>query len=195
MGQKMGANRPFLPVLQRPDRKESLLSFVNLVQAHVLAGLRRKHKFSLQALRKAVGYLKQSFFGSHPLADNSFATDGAELFVEKFGQLLKINEPGQLAIREVLNAHIERISRDPKGVPIKLYPFTRWPNQSESRAVEIDARIAFGRPVLVGTGIPTAVVAQRYKGGESIAGLAEDYERSQSEIEEAIRCELTIAAA
>jgi uncharacterized protein (DUF433 family) len=61
--------------------------------------------------------------------------------------------------------------------------------------VVIDPHISYGRPVLVGTGIPTAVVAERYKAGEPIDELAEDYGRSRKEIEEAIRCELWLDAA
>jgi uncharacterized protein (DUF433 family) len=49
--------------------------------------------------------------------------------------------------------------------------------------------------LLAGTGIATTVIAQRYKAGESIAELAEDYGRSTPEIEEAIRCELWLDAA
>ena len=56
-------------------------------------------------------------------------------------------------------------------------------------AVVIDPYVSFGRPVLVGTGIPTAVIAARYKAGESVDDLADDYGRSREEIEEAIRCE------
>jgi uncharacterized protein (DUF433 family) len=47
---------------------------------------------------------------------------------------------------------------------------------------------------LAGTGIATTVIAQRYKAGESIEELAEDYGRSTSEIQEAIRSELWDAA-
>jgi uncharacterized protein (DUF433 family) len=50
-------------------------------------------------------------------------------------------------------------------------------------------------PTLVGTEIPTAVVAERYKAGESIDELAGDYGRSRKEIEEVIRCELWLEAA
>jgi uncharacterized protein (DUF433 family) len=191
----MGDKPPFQPVLRRPNPNEALLSFVNLVEAHVLSGLRREYKFSLQMLRKAIRYVKRQFPGRHPLAEQAFATDGVDLFVERFGRLLQVNEPGQMAMRQLLDAHLERISRDPEGVPIKLYPFTRRQGRDEPKAVEIDARISFGRPVLVGTGIPTAVIAERYKGGETIAELAGDYDRSATEIEEAIRCELRTVAA
>jgi uncharacterized protein (DUF433 family) len=59
----------------------------------------------------------------------------------------------------------------------------------------IDPEIGFGRPVLSGTGIPTLVVADRYKAGESISELVRDYDRPQEEIEEAIRCELPLPTA
>ena len=58
----------------------------------------------------------------------------------------------------------------------------------------IDPGVAFGRPVLAGTSIPTIAIAERFKAGESEAELALDYGREESEIEEAIRCELAVAA-
>ena len=47
----------------------------------------------------------------------------------------------------------------------------------------------------VRSGIPTAIIAERYKAGESIDDLARDYDRERDEIPEAIRCELHLAAA
>ena len=42
--------------------------------------------------------------------------------------------------------------------------------------VEMDPRIAFGRPVLVGRGVPTAVLADRFKAGDTMTELAADFE-------------------
>jgi len=86
------------------------------------------------------------------------------------------------------------------GRASRLYPFTRkrLPTGSpidEPKYIMIDPEIQFGRPVLTGTGIPTVVVADRYKAGESIAELARDYNRQEAEIEEAIRCELPLQTA
>ncbi len=49
--------------------------------------------------------------------------------------------------------------------------------------------------MLAGTGIATSTVAERYKAGESIAALVDDYGRPPEEIEEAVRCELRLDAA
>jgi uncharacterized protein (DUF433 family) len=184
------------PIIQVPDPTAKQLSFMNLVEIHVLDAIRRKHDIPLEKVRTAMNYLSKQFPSRHPLADQEFVTDGLNLFIKKFSQLINISQEGQLAIQEILQAHLHRIERDIKGIPVRLYPFTRKRHlQEEPKAVVIDPLISFGRPVLVGTGIPTAVIAERYKAGESMDALAEDYGRQRFEIEEAIRCELTLEAA
>jgi uncharacterized protein (DUF433 family) len=68
-------------------------------------------------------------------------------------------------------------------------------NAAEPKVIVIDPFITFGRPVLAGTGIPTAIVAERYKAGESIKELAQDYDLLPQAVQEAIRCELETTAA
>ena len=81
---------------------------------------------------------------------------------------------------------------DSAGVPIKLYPFTRKPaTNAEPEPVVIDPCLAFGRPVLAGRAVPTAVLADRFKAGDSLNELALDHDISSQAIEEAIRCELS----
>jgi uncharacterized protein (DUF433 family) len=185
----------FKSLIQRPDPSQSRLSFINLVEVHVLDAIRREHEIALPKVRIALEYLQKKFPSKHPLADHSFETDGINLFLEKFGQLINVSQSGQIAMKEFLEAYLKRIERDAKGVPICLYPFTRKRNFDEPRAVVINASISYGRPVLAGTGIATAIIAERYKAGESIADLADDYGRKPLDIEEAIRCELQREAA
>ncbi|RYG59179.1 DUF433 domain-containing protein, partial [bacterium] len=63
----------------------------------------------------------------------------------------------------------------------------------QPKIIVIDPSIAFGKPVLVGTGIPTAVIHERFKGGEPIASIAYDYNRDSEEIEQALRYEQAAA--
>jgi uncharacterized protein (DUF433 family) len=117
------------------------------------------------------------------------------MFIERYGQLIDIGQAGQLAMHAVLEIYLRRIERDAIGLAVRLYPFTS-PNHTEtSRSIVIDPTIAFGRPVLARRGIPTVVIAQRYKAGESMDSLVKDYGCEQVEIEEAIRCELHLKAA
>lgn len=191
-----GSGRKFFePIVRIPDKEHRLLSFTNLVEAHVLSAIRRDYGIAFWKVRNALEYLKKRFPSRHPLADQSFETDGIDLFVEKFGQLINISKEGQVAMRAMLQVYLRRIERDSAGLPVRLYPFTRRRQPDEPRMIVIDPSISSGRPVLAGTGIATTIIAQRYKAGESIEELADDYGRQPSEIQEAIRCELWLEAA
>lgn len=185
--------RRFAPIIEIADRKRKRLSFTNLVEAHVLSALRREHAIQLPKVRKAIIYLRQQRPSPHPLADQQFETDGINLFIEKYGQLINITKEGQLAMRSVLQSFLKRIKRDAQGMPAKLYLFTRRGEIGEPLAVVVDPAVSFGRPVLEGTGIPTAILAERFKAGDSPEALADDYGRPKEEIEEAIRYELKAA--
>lgn len=190
-----GGRKFFQRIIVPPDKDQLLLSFINLVEAHVLDAIRRKHGVLLPKVRIALDYLRSRFPSKHPLADQKFETDRLDLFIEKYGRLINISQAGQIAVRDLIQAHLRRIEHDSKGIPIRLYPFTRKREPDEPKVVVIDPYVSFGRPVLAGTGVATAVIAERYKAGESVDDLAEDYGRQRSEIEEAIRCELQVQAA
>jgi uncharacterized protein (DUF433 family) len=182
------------PVLTLPNPGRSVLSFINLVEAHVLGAIRRRYHIPFLKVRGAVLFLTNQLKTMHPLADHEFTTDGINLFIEHVGSFINVTADGQLAMRELLEVYLRRIERDPSGIPVKLFPFTREPETDEPRAIVIDPHLSFGRPVLVGTGVPTVIIAERYKAGETIGELAADYGRSTSDIEEAIRCELEVSA-
>ncbi len=185
----------FEPVIHLPKPHPPVLSFVNLVETHVLDAIRRKHQIPLDKVRIAVDYLREEFGSEHTLADYKLQTDGLDLFVEEFGRLVNISKSGQLAMRNLLAARLQRIERNAAGMAIRLYPFTRKRDVNEPKVIVIDPSISFGRPVLAGTGIPTAVIAERYKAGEAREELARDYGVSNSDIDKAIRCELPVEAA
>ena len=186
---------PLITPPAAPEQGPLLLSFVNVVEAHVLDAVRREHRITMPTVRDALTYLEVRLPSTHPLADRKFETDGIDLFIEQYGRLINISQDGQLAMRNVLQVYLTRIERDAAGAPVKLYLFTRARQADEPKVVVIDPYVSFGRPVLVGTGIPTAIIAERYKAGESMQALAEDYERPSRDIEEAIRCELNLIAA
>jgi uncharacterized protein (DUF433 family) len=186
----------FRYVIRLDGAKTEGLSFLNLVEAHILKAIRRAHGVPLPTVRKALHYVGSELKIDRPLANAKFKTDGVDLFVEQLGRLLNVSRDGQLEMDELLRTHLRRVEWDAAGIPIKLYPFTRKVASADAPApVEIDPRVAFGRPVLKGKGVPTAILADRFKAGDSLAMLAGDYETSTAEIEEAIRCELDREAA
>ena len=169
------------------DHRRRLLSFTNLVEANVLAAVRRDHGVKMPNVRAALEFVQQQLQVKRPLADEKFETDGVGLFVERYGELIEASKHGQQVLRGMLDDALKRIERsEPDGVPIRLFP--RGFNQSpRSEFVAFDPMVAFGRPSLVKSGAPIAAIANRFRGGDSIAFLAEDYGVGAEAIEEAIR--------
>ena len=184
----------FQPLISIPEQKPRLLSFTNLVEVHVLRAIRQHHNVDLVKVRKALDYIEANLNVAHPLAQEEFRTDGVDLFIERYGRLINASTAGQTGLKALLAAHLARIEPDDTGVAMKLYPLTRAHEEDSPRIVVIDPRIAFGRLVIEGTGIPTSVLAERYWAGDSIDELAEDYRCDRLTIEEAIRCERPVAA-
>ncbi len=182
----------FRAVIDIADRHGRHMSFINLVEAFVLSGIRRQHSVSLPKVRKAVEYLRRTFKTARPLADEQFATDGVHLFVEKYGTLIGATQQGQVQMREVILDRLKYVLRDPKGVPEKIVLFP-GPGAAKRGDVVIDPRFSFGRPVIDGVGVRTSMVAQRFRAGDSIDELAREYSASPEAVQNAIRCELLAA--
>jgi uncharacterized protein (DUF433 family) len=174
------------------------LSFINLVELHVLGALRREHNVDMRSIRRAIEYLQAQLSSAHPLVDEEMATDGISIFVKKYGRMINASRDGQLAMEQLFHARLKRIERDAHGAAIRLFPFTRRLPEDLAkgavmpdapRIIAIDPAVAFGRPVIAGSRVPTVEVYERFRAGESPDEIAEDFGRQLDEIHEAIRCE------
>jgi uncharacterized protein (DUF433 family) len=180
------------PIIIPADRRTPLFSFGNLAELHVLSAMRKIHGVKLQNIRNAVDCLKKHFHSDHPLIEKQFLTDGKDLFIEQFGDVINVSQQGQMVF-QWLRVYLERIDRDSNGKPIRLFPFTANVEQQSPRLVAIDPRINFGTPCISGTDIPTSIIAERFEAGDSLEDLAVDYGRPRIEIEEAVRYEARAA--
>jgi uncharacterized protein (DUF433 family) len=136
-----------------------------------------------------VDYLRRTFNTTRPLAHEQFETDGIDLFVEKMGSLIGATQEGQIQMRDIIRDRLERVHRDPKGVPEKIVLFPARREKTESADVVIDPRLSFGRPVLDRFGVRTAILAERFDAGDDIDVLAREYSAPPEAIQNAIRCE------
>ena len=173
----------------RPASSPPLLSFWNLIEAHVLRALRTEHGFSVKALRQAVDYAERELGIERLLLREELCFDAGQLFLDRYGRLINLSASGQLAMRQVLQAHLKRVKWDEGQFPVRLHPFlaSAWADTAlAAMPIAIDPRISFGRPVVVSRGISTAAIVARIDAGETVDALAADYELSTTEIEEAV---------
>ena len=175
----------FPPLIRPASRQPSLLSFSNLIEAHVLRSLRTEHGVSVKALRSAVAYAEKALRIERLLLRPELSSDAGRLFLERYGELIELSASGQLAMRRVLEEHLKRVEWDASRFPARLYPFVSAVAPSEERLIAIDPRIAFGRPVLLRRGISTSAIADRIDAGETVEDIAADYHLGATEIEQA----------
>jgi uncharacterized protein (DUF433 family) len=181
------------PLIQLPQQ-ESIMSFANLLECYVLNGFRTIYKLKIQSVRRALETLTKMTKNSHPLLQTQFSTDGIDLFLDSAGETINLSQGGQAEMKEILQIYLHRIVWAESGMP-KLYPLVVKNTPNEPRMISIVPTVAFGRSVIDGTGISTAVVAARFNAREPIEALAEEYGRGREEIEEAIRWETLRTAA
>ena len=200
-----GTPKWWSPVIILPDSEKPLLSFYNLVEVHVLCGIRRIYNIQFRKVRAALEFLeKQSSDDIHPLATQNFWTDKFELFIETpLGSFVCASLHGQQVIKEVVAQYLHRIERDNFDLsPFRLYPFSKEIKfkmkdskhsprdlETQPKNIVIDPLISFGRPTLAGTGVPTNVIAGRFRAGENEKALAKDYDIEETQIQEALSYE------
>ena len=182
------------PIIVSAESVPTRLSFLNLLECHALAGMRKIYNLRLPKVRSALRKVSKDFPQPHPLVSEVFLTDRKDLFIERMGKIINLSQPYDQLSLEFLSMHLERVEIDPKGL-FRFFPFVREPRRSDLKIIEINPMVGFGKPVIAGTAISTAIIASRFNARESISALAEEYGCTPKQIEEAIRWESALPVA
>lgn len=165
------------------------LSYMQLIEIGVVAAM-RKAGVPLKTIRKARDYLAKNFNSKHPFAEYRFKTSGKDLIVDSEelkksdrDKLVVVSENGQYAWKQILQQLLQEFeySSDENGM------VTRWNVAGRDVPIVIDPRIAYGLPSV--NGVQTAVIKNRWIGGESLDDIAEDFDIEKSVIMSALKFE------
>lgn len=166
-----------------------------LVEAFVLAAIRRGHGVALQRVRRGIAFVQRELHVERPLIHAAFKTDGVDLFVDQWGKLVNASKDGQVAMRGALESSLQRVEWDQRGLAVRLFPLVRTADDEQPRSIVINCpERGFERPTLAGKGIRVDVIVERYRAGESSRELARDYRVPVDLIDDAVRCELRAAS-
>lgn len=169
------------PLIQRPNGSAKM-SFLNVVEAHVVNALRLHHQVPVAEMRMAVEYAENHLGVNRLLTNQNLKAGAKQLFIEEYGRLINLGRGGQYAIEKMLEKYLERIDYE-KEIPIRLFPFSP---QGEAKLISIAPQVAFGKPVIASSGIVTKMIADRFNMGESKSEIATDYGITEEEVDEAI---------
>lgn len=186
------------PLLKAPATKPAMLSFLNLIEAKVVDILRSEpHRMKLDRIRAHIRYQSKSSKTEHPLAHRDLETFAGDLFVrDDNNKLVNTSAGGQLGMEEILAGFLRRVEYDADGLASKFFVVRQHTPATESpRVVVISPFISFGKPAINGLGVTIDVIADRFACGESVDEIAQDYDVTREEIEEALRFEIPRQAA
>jgi uncharacterized protein (DUF433 family) len=174
-----GVHRTFHPLIELADKRRKLLSFYNLVEAHILRSTTERG-VPFQNVRKALDYVQKTIPGKHPLLTHDFETSGKDVFIQHLGQTINATAHGQSAMREILDKYLNLIPRDGYGFPLKVFPVN-------SKRLAIDPLFSSGKPIVRDRGITASVIWGRNKSGEDVPEIARDYGLTDLEVKEAVQ--------
>jgi uncharacterized protein (DUF433 family) len=177
-------------------KADDLLSFNNLIEAYVLRALRVDHGLRMAAVRQALDYAQREFGLTRLLLSEELLATPGNVFLERFGKLINLNLSGQLAAKQLLHAVLERVDRNPHGLPVKLFPVGSYDVSAlklSPKLILIDPAVSFGRPIVASKGIRTSAIVNRIDAGEEPQDVAHDYGLEPEELEAAISYERAAA--
>ena len=168
------------------------LSYLDLIEAAMVAALRRA-KVSLRNIRAAHAYLKRRLKVDHPFARTVLLSDGHRVLRELEARgsaewvkdfLEETSASGQITWSPPFAHLLRRFWFDEGlGIAVRWYPF------GPECPVMVDPRIAFGTPVLTDSRVPTWIIRDRRKAGESARTIAADFEIDEGSVRAALAFE------
>lgn len=178
------------------DEDDLALSFHDLLEVRFVHTF-RSHNISLQAIRAAAAYAREVFNTRYPFTCRRFQTDGRSIFaaivrdVEEEGEedekLLDLVRR-QFVFRQVVAPSLYKgIEYDAGGEAEKWYPV-----EDKSRAIVLDPRKSFGKPILERFNVPTEIVYHSLQVEKDARKVSRIFEIPISEVRAAERYEKRI---
>jgi uncharacterized protein (DUF433 family) len=185
---------PILTSVDAPSGQPSI-PFVGLTEGLVIAAFRRAG-VSMQHLRRAVEVLEQEIGFEHALASKRLYTDGARVLFD-YAERADDPELGHLTVvisqqrvfAEAVREHLRRITYGDDGWPVALIS-----PSTPREVIAVDPARAFGQPIFLHGAARVEDVLDRFRAGEGLAAVAEDFGVPPEDVEDVLRASLPAAA-
>ena len=173
------------PVFGESSVRSASISFLQLCELSVVAAF-RKEGVTLQVLRRAHKYVRDSLGLEYPFASLELKRQGSHVlheFEKEFGreQGLVLDQEGQITLPGIVKATALQFDFDAYD---KLA--FRWFLYGRSVPVVIDPRFASGLPTIAGRNLRADTLVRRHKSGQNIASIADDFKLQRDDIEKVL---------
>lgn len=173
---------PLVHAVRPGKRGWPRVPFVGVIEAYVLRAL-RDLKLSMDQILQAAEVVREEFDDSYALAHRRIVTDGVALFVKAADESYIHARDRQLAIPEVLKAHLKSIEWNDSGNAKRLH-LRNFPDAAD---VIIDPRFGWGSPVLAESKVKVEELVDLWRQGERFTTIADEYGLTADVVEDVLR--------
>ena len=181
-----GEKRRTKPVFGNSETPRSALTFLDLIEAHMLHLVRKGYGIPMKNFKTAMDYLREKGGDLHFLAHRNFVHDKRHLYLKDDKFLISLSERGQHVDSVVISEGIQQLMYgEDDGYADRFFPLIGGKHQQN---IMLMPSVGYGQPALARLGINVSAISSRFDAGEHISDIALDYGAGNEDIEEAIRC-------
>jgi uncharacterized protein (DUF433 family) len=179
-----GQMRPVFGPRDRAKEGGAAVSFLQLAEIVVVGRFRHK-RVTLERLRQAHQFARESFNLEYPFASLRLKTDGVHV-LQQFQEsepgdtLLALDKAGQLTLPGDVVQVIETFDFEDELV-------ARWFPMGKEVPIVVDPRYGAGRPTIPDRRLPIDIIHKRWLAGQSFQFIAEDFDLEPALVENALR--------
>jgi uncharacterized protein (DUF433 family) len=157
-----------------------LVSFLELTSLRAIAAL-RKLGMRPAAIRRGLEGMREHLGIDYPFASDELKTDGVHLYFPEADRLIAVDHGNQLTAQVLVDSYLVDVRYAPVSARLRLA--TSW----EPPGVSLNPRVQRGAPCVSGTRIQVAILRRFADAGDSPELLAEMYDLTTEQIEQALR--------
>ena len=181
-GRSDGQGRgPVLKTELGGEGRQFAVSFLDLIDL-LVAGRLREKGVKLPVIRRAYNAIGEVLDTAHPFSHDAIHTDGRRIFLEVAEQLNSRSFhdaiDGQLllpCVHDMLE-HVDYATSNRMA--------ERW---RIAEGIVIDPAVMWGEPIIGGTRLPAAMLAQQYRANDNDAGIVADlYDVDEQDVHDAV---------
>lgn len=173
------------PLFGSSSEPRSALTFLDLIEAHMLNLIRKGYGIPMKNFKTAMDYLQEVGGDTHFLAHQNFVHDKRHLYLKHDKRLISLSERGQHVDTVVISDGLKQLMYGEDGYADSFFPLIGGKQQ---QYIKITPSIGYGQPALSRLGVNISAISSRFDAGEHISDIALDYGATGEEVEEAIRC-------
>lgn len=176
-------DRDIEPLFRSDSSQGPMVSFIQLIEIVVAGRFRKAQRVPLYRVRQAHENAQQQFHLEYPFAHLRLEALGGHIvgwIREEPSMGIALDEPQQWTLPGLVLETVQQIQYIEELA-------SRWWPQGKETPIVVDPRISTGLPVIEDTGVTVQILHKRWKAGQGIDFLANDFKLKAPVVESALR--------